>query len=115
MRKILFSDMMKYLPSQVAPALVGFFSIPILTRLFSPQEYGNYSLTLTTIMILTTLMGWLPMSIIRYYPAYEQAENINNFYGSIINLSVLSVTILAAVSFLVLFFSSPFLRQSCID
>ena len=111
MRKIFFSDMIKYLPSQVVPAIVGFFSIPILTRLFSPQEYGNYSLTLTTIMILTTLMGWLPISIIRYYPAYEQTENINNFYGSIINLSVLSVAILAASSLLVLFFFKPFLAS----
>ncbi len=65
-------DMVKYLPSQVVPGLVALVSIPVVTRIFPPGEYGNYSLAAATVMILSTLFGWLPISVIRYYPAYER-------------------------------------------
>ncbi len=66
---------MKYAPALVIPALVGMISLPILTRLFPPQEYGYYTLVVSTNSILLLLLGWLPMSIVRFYPSYEK-ENI---------------------------------------
>ena len=65
-------DMLKYLPAQVVPGLVGLVSIPIVTRIFPPAEYGDYSLAAATVMVLSTLFGWLPTSVIRYYPVYER-------------------------------------------
>jgi O-antigen/teichoic acid export membrane protein len=59
-------DMVKYSPAQIVPGIVGFVSIPIITRLFSPQDYGNYSLAIAAVMVLTTLLGWVPVSIIRF-------------------------------------------------
>ncbi len=70
MGKGFLKDLLKYLPAQIAPGIIGFVSIPVVTRLFPPAEYGLYNLAMATVMILTTLLGWLPMSIIRYYPAY---------------------------------------------
>ncbi|GAG39100.1 unnamed protein product, partial [marine sediment metagenome] len=77
-------DIFKYMPAQVVPGIVGFVSIPIITRLFLPQDYGNYSLVMATVMILTTLLGWLTMSIIRFYPAYERDKKLDYFFGNII-------------------------------
>ena len=41
-------DLINYLPSQLGPAIVGFISIPIITRIFSPEIYGNYSLVIVS-------------------------------------------------------------------
>lgn len=57
MTKGFLKDTIKYLPAQIAPGIVGFVSIPIITRIFLPQEYGNYSLAMATVMVLTTLGG----------------------------------------------------------
>lgn len=103
MFKDFFKDALKYVPAQVVPAIVGFFSIPILTRLFSPQEYGDYSVTMTTVMFLITFTGWLPMGIFRYYAAYERDDQLDIFYGSIINLSFLSIIIVTVASLIILF------------
>jgi len=71
----LLKDMAKYLPSQIASAIVGFIAIPIVTRLFSPGNYGNYILVVATISILSNIAtGWLCMSIIRLFPAYKLTE-----------------------------------------
>ncbi len=79
MFKDFFKDALKYVPAQVIPAIVGFFSIPILTRIFSPQEYGDYSVIYGTVMLITTLMGWIPMGIIRFYPAYKRDDQLDIF------------------------------------
>jgi len=60
----LFKDILKYLPAQIVPAMMGFISIPIITRLFDPADYANYILVIATVSVLITIVGWLPMSII---------------------------------------------------
>ena len=102
MTKNLFKDLIKYIPSLVIPAIVGLISIPIVTRLFLPADYGNYTLVLSTVTILTTIVGWLSMSIVRFYPAYEKDKKLDVFYStvlkwlfiSIFGISVLALTIL---------------------
>lgn len=94
MTKDLLKDMVKYLPAQIAPGIVGFISIPIVTRIFLPQDYGNYALVIATVMVLTTLLGWLPISIIRFYPAYERDKKLDLFYGNIIRLSFISILVI---------------------
>ncbi len=101
-------DMVKYSPAQIVPGIVGFLSIPVITRLFSPQDYGNYSLTIATVMVLTTLLGWLPMSIIRFYPAYETEKRLDIFYGNVIKLETLSILIVTAIFGLMLFFAKAY-------
>jgi len=94
----LVKDMFKYLPAQVIPGLVGFVSIPIITRLFPPGDYGNYSLVLATVLILTTLMDWLSMSIIRFFPAYAREDRLPFFLGHVVKLtgiSLLAILLLA--------------------
>lgn len=91
MNKSFLKDVLKYLPAQIVPGIVGFISIPIITRLFLPQDYGDYSLVMATVLILITLLGWVPMSIIRFYPAYERDKKLNIFYRNIISLAFISI------------------------
>lgn len=97
MIKDLLKDMSKYLPAQIIPGVVGFISIPIVTRLFSPGDYGNYSLVLATVAILSLLVGWLSMSIIRFYPVFERDGKLDYFYGNIVKLFFISILIISVI------------------
>jgi O-antigen/teichoic acid export membrane protein len=98
-------DLVKYFPAQVVPSIVGFLSIPIITRLFLPADYGNYVLVLTTVSILSAITGWLGMSIIRFHPVYEREGELDEFYGIVIKLFLLSVTVLTLIFMAILFLS----------
>lgn len=87
-----------YLPAHVIPGLVGFISTPVLTKLFLPEVFGDYSLATATVLVMTALSGWLPMSIIRFYPSYERSRELSVFHGSVGLLSLLSVAVLTLVS-----------------
>ena len=104
MTKGFLKDAVKYLPAQIAPGIVGFISIPVITRLFSPQDYGNYSLAMAAVMVLSTLAGWLPMSIIRFHPAYERDKKLDLFYGNILKLTFVSLLVIT-FTFLIFIFS----------
>lgn len=91
MTKGFLKDVVKYLPAQIVLGVVGFISIPVITRIFPPQDYGNFSLVMATVMVLTTLVGWLPLSIIRFYPAYERDKKLDVFYGNVITLAIISI------------------------
>jgi len=82
--RFLTSDMAKYLPGVLAPALVGLVEIPILTGLFSPQEYGSYALTITMVVVLDLCAGWLTLSVLRFYPAAERDQRLGSLYGSVL-------------------------------
>jgi len=97
-------DMFKYLPSQIVPAIVGLISVPIITRLFPPADYGNYILVLSTVTVLTTLVGWLSMGIIRFYPAYERDKKLDIFYSTVIQwlfISVFGISVLFLTALLI--------------
>jgi len=98
MIKNLIKDVGVYLPAQIVPAVVGLISIPIITRLFSPEEYGNYILVTATVGVLSAIIGWLPMSIIRFYPVYERDGKLDEFYGNIIKLTIISILVASLIA-----------------
>jgi len=105
-------DSLKYLPSLIAPAMVGLIAIPIVTRLFLPADYGHYTLVMATVSILISIVGWLSMSIIRFYPAYERDGRLKEFYGTVVKLLFTSVATLAIIFLGILFlFKSSVLSQ----
>lgn len=103
MTKDFIKDLGKYMPSQVVPGIITFISVPIYTRIFLPQDYGNYSLVMATVMVLSTLMGWLGMSVIRFYPAYDKDKKLNIFFGNIISLIFISILAIILISLILLF------------
>ncbi|MCK4252019.1 polysaccharide biosynthesis C-terminal domain-containing protein [candidate division WOR-3 bacterium] len=99
MIKALFKDMAKYIPAQIVPGIVGFISIPIITRLFLPDDYGNYVLVIATISVLSTIVGWLSMSIIRFYSACKRDGQLLELYNAIVRCLFISICTLSLVFF----------------
>jgi len=105
-------ELLQYIPAQIVPALVGLVSIPIVTRLFPPSDYGYYSLVLVTVnMLLTVAVGWLNTSIIRFYPAYDREGMTDEFQGGVVKLSLISVSCFSAAFLGVLYVIKPYLSS----
>lgn len=102
MIKDLFKDIGKYLPARATPAIMGLIAIPIITRLFPAGDYGNYVLVLATVSVFSTIIGWLSMSIIRFYPAYERDGKLNEFWASVVKLTIISIVVVSFVSIVIL-------------
>jgi len=96
-------DFMKYIPSQIVPGLVGMIAIPIVTRLFSPSDYGNYVLVLSTISVLTIIMGWLSMAVLRFYSVFEIEERLKVLSSLVVKWFFVSITILVFVFLSIIF------------
>lgn len=76
-------DLVRYLPSQVLPALIAFFTIPVLTRLLPPAEFGDYRLVLAAISVFGAAGSWLATSIYRFYPEMEMSERVDEFRATV--------------------------------
>lgn len=104
MIKELFKDVVRYLPSYVVPAVVGIVAIPVITRLFSPEDYGNYVLVMTTVSVLSALSSaWLSSAIIRFLPAYELANRVGELRATVVKLAIASIAAIIIIFVGILF------------
>lgn len=101
----LFKDMVKYFPSLIVPGIIGFVTIPIVTRLFPANIYGNYVLVVATVSILSIIVGWMSGSIIRFYPAYKWNSKLDEFYGTTLKLAGISIVIVSSIFLVILLVS----------
>ena len=71
MSREVLRDAVIYLPAKVVPALVGVLAIPILTRMLSPEQYGQYLLAMTSLSLIASFcISWLVSVTIRFYVVY---------------------------------------------
>jgi O-antigen/teichoic acid export membrane protein len=67
----------------------GFISFPILTRIFSLEEYGKMSLIATTLLIGTAIgKAGLPESIVRFYSECKHKGQTGQFHYTVLSTSV---------------------------
>jgi O-antigen/teichoic acid export membrane protein len=111
MSKGLLTDMLKYLPAQIVPGLVGLVSMPIVTRLFLPAAYGHYNLATATVMVLSILFGWLPTSVIRFYPTYARQERLGVFHATVMKLTTVALAVLTVLYYAALFVLKPWMPE----
>lgn len=98
MIKDLFGDLARYLPTYVVPAIVGLFAIPIITRLFPPEVYGNYILVLSTVSIISAVASaWLSASVIRFFQEYKQNNRLEELYATTAKLALFSVIAISLI------------------
>ena len=72
-----------YLIAQGGYALMGLISVPILTRIFTPSQYGVYSLVAVTVVLLSPIFYiTYTMSIIRFYPELEDKGELQTLYST---------------------------------
>lgn len=112
MSKGFLSDVLKYLPAQLAPGFVGLVSIPVVTHVFPPAAYGDYNLAMATVAVLSTLFGWLPTAVIRYYPAYARQGQLHAFNATVVSVGAIALALLVAVYYVPLLALKPWMPGS---
>ncbi|CDN41883.1 lipopolysaccharide biosynthesis protein [Paenibacillus sp. P22] len=69
-----------YGPAIIIPAMLGMVNIIVFTRIFNPSDYGHYSLVLSTIMFVSTLITqWIQQSIQRFRPVFKEGNQLPEF------------------------------------
>jgi O-antigen/teichoic acid export membrane protein len=79
--------------------------IPIVTRLYSPDDYGNYATVLSIHNMLQTFVFWLESVVKRYYAQSKQNNELNILFMGTMLLSS-SITVVLIIFVLVFTFIS---------
>jgi O-antigen/teichoic acid export membrane protein len=103
MSRVLGGDLIRYVPSQAIPAVLAFIAIPVITRLFSPEEYGDYRLVLASAEVFVAVAFWVGASVYRFYPELAaddalgrlRSTSIRTFLLTQVALTVLWIGLLA--------------------
>src|SRR5690554_2891384 len=95
--KKISKDVIKYLPSKFIPAIIGLISLPIYTSIFSPTDYGLYSMIVSLVGLISSICaGWLSHSALRYYDEYK-VENKEKEYFSTLFATLFAVYFFACL------------------
>lgn len=101
--KKLGKDTLAYIPSFLVRAIVGFLFVIIITRIFSPAEYGVYALAISTIgIILLLISSWIQQSTLRYRTEFKEEEKLGHFNRHLLALFLIVsalLIILAAAAY----------------
>lgn len=93
-----------YTLGRLIPATVGFFTIPVYTRLLGPHGYGSFSLIISAISIVSIIgTGWFDSVIIRFL-SDTQNRSFNKNVSTILIMIGLSVVVELILSALIVFF-----------
>lgn len=96
-------DMARYSLSQLLPALTSFITTPILTRLFLPDEYGDWALSLSVCSFLVALtVSGLGSAVIRFFPAHKAQSSLGSFFSTLFIFSTVLTFVIALVSLVIL-------------
>ena len=88
--KFSWHSVLEYSISRIIPAIISFSVIPIYTRFFSPDEYGQYILILTIISVLVLFVtSQIRPMIVRFYAYFETRNELSNFFSMIIAIHLI--------------------------
>ena len=63
----ILKELINYLPSKILPALFGLITIPYLTSVLTPLEYGKFNFIISILSVLmATFLSWIPSIILRF-------------------------------------------------
>ncbi|MRR22607.1 hypothetical protein EG830_06465, partial [bacterium] len=83
--KKLFKQSSQYFLGQIAVMAAGFISFPVLTRIFSVENYGLLGLATTTIMLATAIAKvGSTNSTVRFFPEYKNSGKLSEYYSTMI-------------------------------
>lgn len=100
---ILLMHTKNYLFASIATGALGFISLPVLTRLLSPGEYGTLNVFLSFVGLLTIILSLnAHTSVGRYW--YEKQDDFSRFLGTSVFL-VGMIMVLSCTGFA--FFRKP--------
>jgi O-antigen/teichoic acid export membrane protein len=81
------------------PMLILLIKSPIYTRVFSPNEYGNYSIISITFSYLSLIsFKWISSAVYRYYIKYKKQNQVVSFTGLVLLLFSFSTLLSIAIA-----------------
>lgn len=89
---MIFKHTVIYLLARIIPGIMAFIGISLYTHLLSPDQYGLYTLLLTSSMLLHHgLFNWLPTGALRFWfnKDYDDAKLISTLLITYIKLALL--------------------------
>ncbi len=96
MQRRITKDLLTYLPARALPALASFITVPIYTRLFSPNQFGNYVLAVAVsdFLLLATITGF-GQAAVRFFSAFQRRSGLSSYFAAVF-ASVGLITLAAA-------------------
>lgn len=102
MIKSFAKDMLTYLPTKLLPALTGLITTPILTRLFLPNEYGDWALAVgVSDFLFAFAISGIATAALRFFPAYKAKSDLGSFFTNLLMMTSLIVGVVGALSLMV--------------
>lgn len=73
-----------YLPVNIVQGVVGLLTIVVFTRVLDPQQYNDYALALSVVMVThTALFTWLEAAMARFQPAEAAAGSVADHFATL--------------------------------
>ncbi|WP_461611068.1 lipopolysaccharide biosynthesis protein [Cytobacillus kochii] len=64
--------LLNYIPGKLLPGIISFLSIYIFARIFTQEEYGNYSFVFAQLTLISAvLFSWIRLSAFRFFNIYN--------------------------------------------
>jgi len=99
--KRISKDLLWYMAGSLVPIITLLFRSPIYTRVFSPEEYGKYTLVYLVFTYLSAVIfEWIRVVVWRYYLKYEKRGLLLRFWRSI-SLMIYTSIVIVIVSTLI--------------
>jgi len=106
-------DLLRYLPSKAFSGIFGILTIPVLTRLFKPDDYGQYIIVISTVSVLAIIASdWIGPSIIRFYAMYQKRLQPDVFNGTVIRITFFSISAISITTIPLLFYLRTHIDES---
>ncbi len=100
--KTLAKQASHYFSGRIFLIAAQFVSFPILTRIFSVNDYGILSLMMTTIFIATGIIKFgFPNTIVQFYAEYKAKKLLENFQSTILISSAGTSVTLVGIFYLI--------------
>jgi O-antigen/teichoic acid export membrane protein len=78
-------DSSKYGAARVVSIVLGLVSVPIFSRIMSPEQFGRYSLALLTVTIAYQLVNeWSRASILRFDARYRNTPQYEKYLSNVL-------------------------------
>lgn len=94
-----------YFIGTLGVAILSFVISLLYTRMFSPEDYGTYSLIAALYNLLFQLLtGWMTHSILRYYPGENERDGGIVFRNTILRIHGILFSFFCLIIFVLLFY-----------
>lgn len=96
--RLLGAKILHYGPGTLIPAILALLSTYIFTRVFTTDDYGRYSVTISVTGLLSALGGqWLQQAVTRFLPGQTDGDNAEAVKSAVALASGLLVVVLVPV------------------